>query len=217
MRRRDFVRVSGIIGVGALAGCSGDGGNETPEGTEPGSTTDEEQETTGTANGTEVESKSSTTESDQPENSNVEKYEDTESEAEVEGEKILSNNYLGWIEFEKPSEQIPQENFSIEEYPSLATLVSDDSESSEANFNIYEDDFETVYLMWLEDGDLENDGRGILVQGVENFDSAPSQDYSGSHTNQGADIEGIFRNVVNGYTDVDPELDGEYAEILGVN
>ncbi len=225
--RREVLAGAGSAAVAAIAGCSGDennntenpGSNSTDGATdEPGS--GEESDPTGTeggSSGTEDGNQSTGEGNSGTEESGPESYDDDESQAEIEGEDILTNNYLGWIEFEDPSEQLPQDNYSIEEYPSLAALISEDSESSEANFNVYEDDFETVYFMWLEDGDLEGDGIGILIQGVEDFDGQIHQDYSGSHTDQGADLEGILRNVVEGYNDVSPNLDEEYAEILGAN
>ncbi|MEE6209038.1 hypothetical protein U3A55_02550 [Salarchaeum sp. III] len=214
MRRRSFVRIGGLIGIGILAGCSGNN-NENNNGNSGSSTTGTPTEepgaeggsdptaTEGDGTGTE---ESNTTTTDGSNGDAPEKYEEDESQAEQTLEGYWDDTYEGWIEFKELGEQLPQENYTLEEFPELAIL--------EERFDAYSEEHEAVYLAWLE---LE-DGLSLQAHVIEDDSyTKPMSDESHGYIDGDADVEGVLTEVVEGYNDVSPEIDEEYAEVLGVS
>jgi len=124
--------------------------------------------------------------------------------------------HLNWIEFENPEEQIPQENYSLEDFPSLEVLLYDDG--GEGN-NAYDPDNETVYLGWGEknnfDGKMTLDVAVIYEWGDSIQDSDLHAEISpGSADEPEANIEGILTEVVEGYNEVSDNMEEEYRELL---
>jgi hypothetical protein len=219
-----------------------------------------------------------------PENS---EYEADESEAEKEFERTPNRFFDGWVEFENPSEQIPKENYTLTEYPSLQVLEgcttscgltenvrttspaedptstptdeqtstpvpTEGATSTEAptgaptsttstggtatptpteetpvtptvdkeSLGAYSSDVEAIYLGWTETDE------GKLVLGVwyvleyTTGNGVTSGTYgennSRDYTDQSADVAGILQNIVEGFDDISPDMDEEYADILGV-
>lgn len=207
MHRRAVLRAVGVGISAGFAGCSGsgdDGSESEPSNSETAnpdnSDTPDETAETGTGE--------NTTGSPEQTANPPEQYEDDESEAEIEGEERLTNFYQGWIEFEEFSDQVPPENYTLEEFPSLEIL--------DAEVTAYSDDNIAVYLSW---GPDRNENLTLVVQAVQSYEETDGtqEDYSNVYMDGDADIEGILREVIEGFTDVSPNLDEEYAEILGIN
>lgn len=225
MRRRDFVRIGGTIGIGALAGCSGNGGDETPDSAETDSTADNgegspetgdgtepAEETNETGDGTDGQTDDSTTEAGGTGGQRLDQYEDDEPEMEARYEEERQDRILlNWMEFENLEEQIPQENYSLEEFPTLEILEYDNGGGNDA----YNPENETVYLGWGEkDGKTALDVAVIYEWGDSIEDSELHAEVSTNHTEAEADMEGILRDVVEGYNEVSDKMEEEYRELL---
>jgi hypothetical protein len=223
-------------------------------------------------------------------------YEENESDAEKEFERTPNGFFDGWVEFENPTEQIPRDNYTLTEYPSLQVLegcatscgltenvptvspaedptstptdeqtstpvpteenTSTPTEESTGTFSptggtanptspitetttptpteeapvtptvnkdslgAYSPDVEALYLGWTETDE------GKLVLGVwyvleyttgNGIESGRyGENTSRKYTDQSADVAGILQNVVEGFDDISPDMDEEYADILGV-
>jgi hypothetical protein len=226
--------VGGLIGIGALAGCSGSGGGGTADSAETDSTADEDEggsetgdgtegetdpaeETNETGDGTEEGTEDSTTETSDTGDQNLDQYEDDEPEMEARYEEERQDQItFNWMEFENPEEQIPQENYSLEDFPALEVLQYDND--GEGN-NAYNPENETVYLGWLEKNNF--DGKMTLDVAViyEWGDSIEDSDLHAEISPRSADepeanIEGILTEVVEGYNEVSDNMEEEYRELL---
>jgi len=216
--RRKFIKTGTTATLtGLTAGCSGgNDGNSGGSSPDTGTSTDE--------TGAEAESDQSATEEDDAGNgtestetpsseqssgssSLLEEDEpQVESEYEKRIDKAIPNE--GWIEIENPEEQIPRENYDLENYPNLQLLKDEDH-----GFNAYDPENEAVYLIWLE---YEN-GIGLTAFQITDYGSEDGFTQSlGSdqYTDQSADIEGILSEVVESVDDVPKNLDEEYAQLL---
>jgi len=223
MRRRSFVRIGGLIGIGVLAGCSGNG-NENNNGNsgssttgtateEPGAEESDPTATEGDGTGTE-DGNQNTGEGSETGDQNLEQYDDTEPEIEAQYEEERRDRVtLNWMEFENPEEQIPQENYSLEEFPTLDILQYDGG--GEDGNNAYDPENETVYLGWAEkDGKMALDVAVIYEWGDSLEESELHSEVSTNHTEEEADIEGILRDVIEGYNEVSENMEEEYRELL---
>lgn len=217
MRRRDFVRAGGVIGIGVLAGCSGNGGNKTSEGT--GTDQGGNNGTPDTEEGTPEETtdadaeESTATETDEPDGESTQSYEDDESELEAQLEEERQDRIFdNWIEFENLAEQIPKQNYTLDEFPALEILQY---KPTVGDNTAYDPENETVYLGWGEkDGKMALDVQVVYEWGGSLQDSSGHAEVSTNHTDEAADIEGILTNVVEGYTELSEDMEEEYRDLL---
>jgi len=204
--RRDLIKIGATAAVAGLAGCSGnnDGnGEDTINSTdtenpadEPG--TQEDDPTASEEPGTQ-DNETSSTEQD---NGDSSLYEEDEPQAEAEWDDGI---YLdAWIEMENPSEQIPEENYDIDEFPNLEIFEEVDT---------YAGENEAIYLGWLDTGDRVELG-GFVVRDYENSNEQDSTSGSAQYTDQSADVGRILEEVIKGVDDVSEDISDEYIEIL---
>jgi len=211
--RRDLIKIGATAAVAGLAGCSGDNDGNNKENSDPTDsetptdepdtevddpTATEEPETQDSDTSNQNSGASSLIEENEPQ---------IEEDYEAEIDRSLPNE--GWIEIENPEEQIPRENYNLEDYPHLQLL-----EDEENNFNAYDPENEAVYLIWLELAD--QDGIGLTAFQIKDYEK---EEYtqslaSSQYTDQGLDIEGILGEVVEGVNDVPEDLDEQYADLL---
>jgi hypothetical protein len=217
--RRKFLAGVTSVAIAGLAGCSGDGengnGGGTSEQSDTGTPTEEPSDAEGGNDPTATEgegTETGTSGSDQDNGvSDLQEEDESEAEEEVEYDMFEADAPIypndAWIEMENPSEQIPQENYDFSEFPNLQIFEEID---------IYSDENEAVYLVWLED----EDERIVLGAGkVADYDNREASgnkttDGSQAYTDQSADIERILGEVVEGVDDVSENISEEYAEIL---
>jgi hypothetical protein len=202
--RRTFLKTAATATAAGLAGCSGDeGGN----GGNTDTSTDTENPTEQPSTDEGTETKSTETSGSEQDSGVSSLYDEDEPQTESEWEEGTFSVYSpeGWIEMENPEEQIPRENYDLEDFPHLEELEGND-------VDVYDSENEAIYIAWI-----ENEGQTTITAfHVKDYEDNVARSSDGSHTyrDDNADIEGILGEVVEGVDDVPEDLDEEYVQLL---
>lgn len=221
--RRNFIKTGTAAAVAGLAGCSGDKDGNGESSTDTETSTDEPgaeggSDPTATDEGSEATTEEGTsTETGQ-------NYEDSDHEYEtILEEDLLNYAEYNWLEFENSGEQIPQDEFSEEEYPVMSAAFE------ETDF--YADDVLTAYIATVfrsprDDIDTESQHFDILLI----TDDREFEEWSEGGDNGVGHYEALTEDIldqgepnlmeflddaVNGYSDAPEYLDEEMAELAG--